>query len=131
MIPALPNVKVINFVPDRRALAALYNQATICAFPSQYENFPLVGLEAMACGRTFVATTGPRNGYSEYVENGRGAMLIKPHDVNALVKSIRYLMENKSVREEFEKNAIKKASQYDWQIIAEKYRSLLEGLTHE
>jgi glycosyltransferase involved in cell wall biosynthesis len=131
VIPPLPNVRVTDFLAGRPALAALYNQATICAFPSQYENFPLVGLEAMACGRTFVATTGPMNGYSEFVENGRDALLIKPHDINALVKSIRYLMENKSVREEFEQNAMKKAQQYDWEIIAEKYRALLEGLLRQ
>ncbi|MGA2626702.1 MAG: glycosyltransferase family 4 protein [Candidatus Bathyarchaeia archaeon] len=129
-IPSMPNVKAIEFIPDRDALASLYNQATICAFPSQYENFPLVGLEAMACGRTLVATKGPRNGYSEYVQNGSDGLLIEPHDVNALVEAIKYLMENVSVREEFEQNASKKVKQYDWGIIAEKYAALLEALVH-
>jgi len=131
VIPPLPNIRVIEFMNDRQALAALYNQATICAFPSQYENFPLVGLEAMACGRTLVATKGPRNGYSEYVEDGREGLLIEPHDVKGLTESIRFLMENKSIREQFEQNAIKKAAQYDLKIIAEKYSALLGSLFHQ
>jgi rhamnosyl/mannosyltransferase len=129
-IPSMPNVKPFEFIPDRVALAALYNQATICAFPSQYENFPLVGLEAMACGRTLVATKGPRNGYSEYVQSGSDGLLVEPHDVNALVSAIKYLMENESVRKEFEQKASEKAKQYDWGNIAEKYTALLEGLVH-
>jgi glycosyltransferase involved in cell wall biosynthesis len=131
VIPQLPNVKIIDFVPDKHELAALYNRATICAFPSQYENFPLVGLEAMACGRTFVATTGPRNGYSEYVENYREGLLIRPHDIDALVKSIKCLMQNKSMREELEDNAQRKAQQYDWEIVAQKYKALLETLLRQ
>jgi glycosyltransferase involved in cell wall biosynthesis len=127
-LPPLPNLKVFDFISDRQAMAACYNQATICVFPSETENFPLVGLEAMACGRTLVATMGPRNGYSEYVENDRDGLLIEPHDINGLVKSIGYLMENESVREEFERNAIKKAVQFDWENVVDKYRALLDGL---
>jgi glycosyltransferase involved in cell wall biosynthesis len=129
-IPHLPNIRLIDFLPDRHALAALYNQATICAFPSQYENFPLVGLEAMACGRAVVATKGPRNGFSDYLEDGREGILVAPHDIKGLVDAIRYLMKNKSERDEFEKNAIEKAAQYDWRIIAERYASLLEQVMH-
>jgi glycosyltransferase involved in cell wall biosynthesis len=129
-IPSLPNVKTIGFIPDEHALAELYNRATICAFPSQYEVFPLVGLEAMACGRTVVATIGPRNGFVEYVENGRDGILIEPHDIKGLVKSIQQLMENKPERLRLEKSAREKAAKYDWDIIVDRYRVLLEELMH-
>lgn len=124
-LPSLPNLRVIDFISDRQAMAACYNQATICVFPSEVETFPLVGLEAMACGRTLVATKGPRNGYSEYVENDHEGILIEPHDIDGLVKSIGYLMENESARAEFEHNAVKKAAQYDWEVIVERYRSMI------
>ena len=122
-IPRLPNVKIVGFIHDERALAIHYNQATICAFPSHRENFPLVGLEAMACGKTLVAT---RLGFLEYVENGREGLLVEPHDIKGLVESIKYLMENRTEREEFEKNARKKASLYDWEAVAKEYRALYE-----
>ncbi|MGA2973270.1 MAG: glycosyltransferase family 4 protein [Candidatus Bathyarchaeia archaeon] len=124
------NVKVVEFIQNPAGMAALYNQATICAFPSHSENFPLVGLEAMACGKAVVATKGPRNGFSDFIDDGREGILVAPHDVKGLVDAIRYLMENKSERDEIEKNAIKKAAQYDWGIIAERYRILLEDIMH-
>jgi glycosyltransferase involved in cell wall biosynthesis len=125
-IPCLPNVRTIEFIRDRHDLAVLYNQTTICAFPSHYEVFPLVGLEAMACGRAVVATTGPRIGFSEYLEDGRDGILVKPHDIKGLVRAIQHLMENEPERRRLERNALEKSKQYDWDMIAEKYRILLE-----
>jgi len=122
-ISRLANVKLVGFTSDRHAMAVHYNQATICAFPSHRENFPLVGLEAMACGKSIVAT---RLGFSEYVENGREGLLVEPHDIKGLVKSIKYLMENEAEREEFEKNARKRASVYEWETIAKEYKTLYE-----
>ena len=120
-IPRLPNLKIVGFIPDKHALAIQYNQATICAFPSHRENFPLVGLEAMACGKAVVAT---RLGFSEYIENGREGLIVEPHDIKGLVNSIQYLMENKAERERFEENASKKAGLYDWEIVARQYEAL-------
>lgn len=130
-LPRVPNVKIINFIDSAGGLAALYNQATICVFPSHSENFPLVGLEAMSCGRTVVATRGPNTGFSDFIENGREGILVEPHDVKALVNAIRFLMEHRSEREEFERNAAKKASQFDWDIIAEKYFNHLHAMLRQ
>ena len=79
----------------------------------------------MACGRTLVATEG---GFSEYVENGNDGILVKPHDVRSLADSIRYLMENEEVRRRLERNARKKAAQYDWSLIANRYEEFYETL---
>lgn len=119
-IPNLSNIKNFGFVKD---IVSLYNQATICAFPSHWENFPLVGLESIACGTPVVATS---TGFSEYIENGREGILVKPRDTKSLVSSIRYLMENSDVRRRFHENARKKALQYDWSVIAEQFRALYD-----
>jgi len=117
-----PNVRPIGFVDD---LVRCYAQATLCVFPSHWENFPLVGLEALACGKATIATT---LGFSEYIQNGHDGVLIRPHDVTGLVKSIRYLMENAGLREELEKNAREKAIQYDWDLVAQRCCSLYMSL---
>ena len=121
-IPKLPNVKVLGFY---RNTAQLYPKASLCVFPSHYENFPTVGLEAMACGKALVAT---ERGFSEYVENGKDGILVKPHDVRSLVDAIRYLMENERTRKGLERNARNKATQYDWTAIAGKYAKLYDSL---
>ena len=123
-LPSLPNIKEIGFV-DVNRLVSYYNEATICAFPSHWENAPVVGLEAMACGRPLVAT---RLGFSEFVENGREGILVPPRDAKELVDAIRYLMENEDVRRRFEQNARKRAMQYDWGVIAQEYRALYKHL---
>jgi glycosyltransferase involved in cell wall biosynthesis len=121
-VPSLPNVRVMGFVDNP---VICYNQASLCVFPSYWENFPLVGLEAMACGRAIVAT---RLGFSEYVENGRDGVLVEPGRSDELIRSIRYLMENRSARARLERNAREKALQYDWGIIMNRYRALYERL---
>lgn len=48
----VPNIKItyFDFIKDRKQLAALYNKVDILIFPSVADCFPLVPLEAMACG---------------------------------------------------------------------------------
>jgi glycosyltransferase involved in cell wall biosynthesis len=125
VIPRLPNVKMIGFIDDRLRLAFYYNKATICVFPSHQENFPLVGLEAMACGKAIVAA---KIGFSTYVEHGKDGILVEPYDVDGLVNSIEYLMKEGDVRRVLEENARKKAARYDWNAIAQEYRVLYETL---
>ena len=45
----LPNVEFIG-IKDSQEISRYYNKVRFAIFPSKYENFPLVGLEAMACG---------------------------------------------------------------------------------
>jgi glycosyltransferase involved in cell wall biosynthesis len=116
----LPNLRVLGFVDN---LPLYYNQASLCVFPSHWENFPVVGLEAMACGRAIIAT---KLGFSEYVENGRDGLVIEPGCPNELIQSIKYLMENRSVRTGLERNAREKALHYDWEIIIKRYQELYE-----
>ncbi len=121
-IPPLPNIKVMGFVDN---IVICYNQAALCVFPSHWENFPLVGLEAMACGRAIVAT---RLGFSEYVEDGNDGVLVEPGRSDELIRSIRCLMEDESTRTKLERNAREKALRYDWKIVMNQYRTLYKGL---
>jgi glycosyltransferase involved in cell wall biosynthesis len=79
----------------------------------------------MACGRAIVAT---EPGFSEYVENGKDGILMKPHDVRSLTDSIRYLMEDEKARKRLERNARKKAIQYDWTVTTKKFEEFYEAL---
>jgi glycosyltransferase involved in cell wall biosynthesis len=121
-LPSLPNVRNLGFQEN---VVPFYARARICAFPSHRENFPSVGLEAMACGKAIVATD---LGFSEYIENGREGLLIKPFDVQGLVNSIRSLMENDEMRKTFERNARTKAEQYDWNVVLDRYKALYKSL---
>ena len=110
-------VIVINMKDEitTEELVKLYNQATICIFPSYRESFGLVGLEAMSCGRAVIATP---LGFSEYIENGKDGIIIPAKDENALKNAIVDLMTNEKKRKMLEKNARKKALKYSWDKIA-------------
>ncbi|MCX6750410.1 MAG: glycosyltransferase family 4 protein [Candidatus Pacearchaeota archaeon] len=112
-----PNTKNLGF-KSTEELVKLYNQATICIFPSYTESFGLVGLEAMSCGRAVIATP---LGFSEYIENGKDGIIIPAKDEVALKNAIVNLMTNEKKRKMLEKNAREKALKYSWDKVAEKY----------
>ncbi|MEM4267811.1 MAG: glycosyltransferase family 4 protein [Candidatus Woesearchaeota archaeon] len=103
------------------ALLKEYRDATICVFPSHWENMPMVGLEAMACGKATIVT--PR-GFSEFIQNNKEGILVEPHSPEKLKLAISMLMSNKKLREEIERNARRKALSYDWNKIALTYYKL-------
>ena len=116
------NIKCLGFVDD---IVSCYNEATICVWPSIWENLPLVGLEAMSCGKPIIATDV---GFSEYIEDGIDGVLIKNNSVELIVDAIQTLMEDKKLREKTSRNARKKALKYDWYKITEEYHRLYESL---
>jgi glycosyltransferase involved in cell wall biosynthesis len=120
----LPNVRVVGLVSHNQ-IADYYARADLCLFPSHHENFPLVGLEAMACGKAVVASG---IGFSEYIEQGVEGMLVRPGDLKGIVLAVRRLMENHDLRRNVEHNALSKAKKYDWNRIVREYQALYEGL---
>jgi len=118
------NVKKFGFVSEKEKVL-LYNKAKICVFPSEWELFPLVGIEAMACGKPVIATP---LGFSEYIEHEKDGIIMENNDVKTIKYWIEYLMENEDVREELGRNARRKALQYDWDKIVSQYEELYEKL---
>ncbi len=79
------------------ALARLYGEAEVAVVPSLYEGFSLPAIEAMACGRAVVATTG--GALPEVVgTDGTTALLVTPDDPEALAAGIRTLLDDPARR---------------------------------
>jgi glycosyltransferase involved in cell wall biosynthesis len=75
------------------ALARLYGEAEVAVVPSLYEGFSLPAIEAMACGRAVVATTG--GALPEVVgTDGTTGLLVTPDDPEALATGIRTLLDD-------------------------------------
>lgn len=84
-------------------LPKFYSQATLLAFPSLYESFGNVPLEAMACGCPVISTaTGV---VPEYVENA--GVLLNPYDVVNWANTINNMISDKTKRREFGKSGMK------------------------
>lgn len=72
-------------VPDLMA------RATVCAFPSVWESFGFVCLEAMAAGRPVVVTTG--TGMAEMVDGGTFGRAVPPQDASAIAQALLELLD--------------------------------------
>ena len=89
----LKQVRFVNNLPPE-AVSDWFAEVDVFAFPSLWDNFPYVILEAMASGRPIVATqTGA---VPEML--GDTAEIVKPSDVRGLAKALRKLMADSELR---------------------------------
>lgn len=113
------------------ALARLYGEAEVAVVPSLYEGFSLPAIEAMACGRAVVATTG--GALPEVVgTDGTTGLLVTPDDPEALAQGIRTLLDDPERRAELGKAARERVvSRFTWVVTAigtsAAYDAMLQG----
>ncbi|UCG69091.1 MAG: glycosyltransferase family 4 protein [Thermoplasmata archaeon] len=98
-----------------------YYSSTIFVFPSKMEVFPLVSLEAMACGLPVVASDIPALKES----TGNSAILLLPDDVDAWVENINTLLSNEKLRNEMSLKGREWAKMFAWEKKAEEYEKCL------
>lgn len=105
-------------------LAAVYNLADVVAYPSFYESFGLVTLEANACGVPVVAS---RAGGSP--EAGRDAALyVDPLDVEAIAGAIGRALSDDELRRRLIDRGLENAKRFSWESTARLTLDMLESL---
>ncbi len=102
-------VRFLGYVPDDM-LAVLYRLAGVFAFPSLYEGFGLPPLEAMASGTPVV--TSNVSSLPEVV--GDAAVLIDPHDPDAIADGLRRVLTDPALREDLRARGLARAREYSW-----------------
>jgi glycosyltransferase involved in cell wall biosynthesis len=89
-----------GWLEDIRGILA---QAHVVSLPSTYgEGVPKVLIEAAACGIAIVTTDTP--GCREIVRNGFNGILVAGHDPDALMESIKTLLEDEELRVRYGQN---------------------------
>ena len=84
-------VAFIGYVTDVERNALLMN-SEIAVFPSLYEPFGIVALEAMILGKpTIVSETGGLKGIVNHLKTG---LLMVPGDAESLIKNIDFFLQN-------------------------------------
>jgi len=117
-------VRFIGFVDDERR-NQLFRLADVAVFPSLYEPFGIVALEAMAHGTPLlVADTG---GLREIVRHGENGAMMYAGNVESLVNQLRWLLNDPDRRRQLAERAKEEVqSRYDWAQLArqtaEQYR---------
>ena len=104
-----------------------YKQSSIYVMSSRYEGFPMVLLEALACGVPCVAFDcphGPRN----VITDGEDGILVDYLNSKELAEKICILMDDKKKRKEMGQNGRKNVLRYSPRIIMPQWVSLFESL---
>ncbi len=93
------------------AVAALFRQAAVVAYPSLVEGFGLPALEALACGAPLVTTTG--SAMEETV--GSAALLVKPRDTDGLANALERLLTDDQLADRLRRAGPHRASTFTWE----------------
>jgi glycosyltransferase involved in cell wall biosynthesis len=98
-----------------------YSQVNICVFPSIWENFPNVCLEAMAAGRAIVASSA--GGMAEMLEGGKHGLLVPPRNPKAIAEAVIKLIRSPDLCNGFAASARRRVME---DYSAEKIAPLIE-----
>ena len=80
----------------------------------------------MACGAPVI--TSNTSSLPEVAEGA--ALLVDPHDIDALAHAITELLENEQLREDLRQKGYQRAQQYTWAMSARKMLTVYEKLYH-
>ncbi len=109
-------VRFLGYVDDETR-NELYNCASVAVFPSLYEPFGIVALEAMASGTPVVVSSV--GGMDGIVEHGVDGLKVYPGNPDSLSDQVCHILENGELAESLAEKASRKATlKYSWDSIA-------------
>ncbi len=120
----------IIFVPHSSSLWEYYAASDIFVFPTMYEPFGLVIVEAMASGLPVI--TSRVAGAADIIIDGVNGLLLRASsDVNDLAAKIELLLSNAALRKTIGERARETAEEHSWDQAAQKtlevYNTVLYG----
>ena len=122
-IAAEPGVRYLGHV-DEPTLAALYESASVLAFPSLYEGFGLPLLEAMSRG--VPAVVGAAGALPELALGA--AITVKPDDVDAIAGGLERLLSDSQLRQKLGDEGRRRAADFTWDRAADQTLAVLRRI---
>ncbi|MBE9536609.1 MAG: glycosyltransferase family 4 protein [Proteobacteria bacterium] len=120
----------VVFVGQDREVWRYYGAVDALLFPSLYESFGLVVLEAMASGLPVVTARTVAFG-DEVIRDGHNGFVVGcPWDVNEMAERIRTLMENPELGKSIGKRCRETAELYSWDRYAELTEAVYEQVVN-
>lgn len=112
------------------AIGKEYSRSSLLVMSSHYEGFPMVMIEAMACGLpvvTFDYKCGPR----DIIDDGMNGLLVKEGDIEGLAAAMMKVMENEELRQRMSQQARKVTERYSEEVVMKQWVSLFVSLKNK
>ncbi len=123
------HVDLLGFISDEER-NCLYNTVDAAIFPSLYEPFGIVALEAMAAGCSVIASEV--GGLGEVVQHQHNGLTVLPGHPESIAWAVNELFQNPLSAERWRKEALRQVEiLYNWHDIAEQTLELYAGIIEE
>ena len=113
-------MKLLGVLTGKAKYAAM-QQSEVFIFPSHYESWGHVALEAMAMGRPVVGYDIP----SSREAFGSAMVLIPPYDTHAMASAVVKLLTDQEQFHNYRTRSLSLASRFDWDDIAREFANRL------
>lgn len=116
-------IKFVGKIPNAQ-LAGVLAESDVFVFPSYFEGFGLVLLEAMAAGLpviTTTATAGP-----DILTKEHDGWLIEPGDLDQLLGVMRFCLENRQCVADMGRSARGTAERFSWNAYGDRWAQILQ-----
>ncbi len=117
----------VEIHPFTRSIVAAYSECSVYVMTSRYEGFPMVLVEAMACGLPAVAFCCP-SGPSEIILDQNNGFLIPVGDDDLFVKRINQLIEDEELRKRMGREAALIINRFSEKQVMEKWHKLFTSI---
>lgn len=122
----------VKFIGFRNDLHKIFKGAQVFVFPTIYDSWSAVVLQAMASGLPTITSTPAYCGASELINDmENGVLLNNPTDSIEIREKIELLISDKELREKIGRNARRTAENFSWTKMTEEYEKVyfevLEG----
>ena len=113
-----------------RDIGTEYAKSSLLVMSSNYEGFPMVMIEAMACGLPVVSfdfKCGPK----DIIKDSINGLLVPNGNIDALAQAMMKIMDNDTYRKELSLNARQVVSTYSEDTVMEKWVKLFNSLVEK
>jgi glycosyltransferase involved in cell wall biosynthesis len=107
-------------------LITAYSAADVLLFPTIYEGFPMVTLEALSCGLPIIVSEASNMG--EIIKEGEHGFVVNNNTITSYREKIDHIINDDAVLKEMSIKCRRLALNYSWQKQAEKYWMLYQWL---
>lgn len=107
-----------------------YVRSSMLVMSSHYEGFPMVMIEAMACGLPVISfdyKCGPK----DIIQDGVNGLLVKDGDIESIANAMMRLMENEEERKAMGRNARRVTETYSEASVMKRWIDLFNSLTEK